>query len=113
MIGAFGSTQESGKPRGSDIVQGKWTYVVQQALQHGSAAQRRAINAAFGKQRVSSAVLEAAIEALSDSGARSASERRIEQLLIQSRRSLKKMRLTTRGRELLTGAVSALSDRRS
>lgn len=113
LIGAFGSTQVTGKPRGGDILQGKWTYIVQHALEHGTPAQRRAISAAFGKSKVAKKTLEGALSALGDTGSREACEKRIDQLRATSVRNLKKMTLTARGRELLTGAVSALSDRQN
>jgi geranylgeranyl diphosphate synthase type I len=113
LLGAFGEPRVTGKPRGSDLVQGKWTWIVEHALRSGRPQHRRALRAVLGNSSASPEQLAAATAALVDSGARAACEERIAILRGHSERALQRLGLTPRGSELLTGAVSALTDRRS
>lgn len=113
LLGAFGAPEQTGKPQGSDIAAGKWTWVVEYALAHGGPKQKRALKAALGNAQPSARALADATAALVDSGARSACEARIAELVEESERALERLALTELGYNLLGGAVTALSQRHS
>ncbi len=113
ILGVFGDPKRTGKPSGNDIVAGKWTWLVEHALSNGRPKHKRAIKAALGNAGSSELQVEAATAALLDSGAVSACEARISELRAQSERALSRLRLPSRGNELLAGAIVALSERQS
>lgn len=113
LLGAFGRPEVTGKPRGSDIAAGKWTWLVEHALAHGRPKQTRVLERALGKHDPSAQLLLDATAALEDSGARAACEARISELVTRSSRELDRLKLSERGHALLQGAIVALSERHS
>ncbi len=113
LLGALGDPATTGKPRGNDILQGKWTWLVEHTMAHGTRIQRRSLRAALGNQQATAAQLEAATAALVDSGAATACETRIAELSNAAERALKRLRLTPKGHALLSGAMAGLLERKS
>ncbi len=112
LIGAFAPDATSGKPQGSDLSAGKKTLLLQLALQNGSAAQKSAIDAVFGKPQPGEPLLAAAIEALEASGARAGVEARIGGLVAEARQRLgDDCPLAPAGRRLFAGIADALTRR--
>lgn len=112
LLGAFAPKATTGKPRGSDLVAGKRTVLVQLALEQGSEAQCRAIRAAWGKPAATLAQREMGLEALRASGAAKRVEERIEALCRQAQEAAGGLPLTRPGcAELLQGAIWALTHR--
>jgi geranylgeranyl diphosphate synthase type I len=113
LLGAFGSPEETGKPRGNDLLQGKWTWLVQYALAHGTAADKSALEAVFARPEATEKQIQQATHALESSGARAACEARIAELRQQSEASLGRLRISSNGRSLCNGAMHALLERRA
>ncbi len=111
LLGVFGDPARTGKPAGNDLVAGKWTWLVENALSHGKPRHKRAIKAALGNPEATRAQLDDAHAALIDAGARDACEARITELRAQSEQALARLRLAPRGASLLRGAVVALCER--
>jgi geranylgeranyl diphosphate synthase, type I len=117
LLNLFSPPAQTGKPQGSDITAGKWTWTTQWLQRHGSSAQRSAFELAFGNRSASERLLEDALLAVESSGARSATERYIAELeaaSAQERAALASLLdLTPRAISLLDSAVSALVHRRA
>jgi len=112
LLGAFGDPSKTGKPLGNDLRAGKRTLLLAAALERARPADRVLLGRVVGNRKARDKDLRAALEILEKSGARAAVEARIAQL---SRRALKAIGrdVTVEGRELLTGAVELLAQRRT
>lgn len=112
MLGAFASQAITGKPRGSDLLAGKRTALVQFAREQANSAQSEAIDAAWGNVAATPSELEAGLEALRASGAARRVEERIGVLRRKAEAALDRLPLARPAcRELLQGAVWALACR--
>lgn len=115
LLNLFAAPDQTGKPRGSDITAGKWTWTAQWLKRHADGQSLEHFERAFGKRDASPAELEAALEAVHDSGARAATEAFISERERESHSALAKldrqMELTPDGVELLGAAVVALLHR--
>lgn len=111
LLGAFSSSDRSGKTRGADIAAGKHTALTAELLSLGVAEDRALLDAA----RTSSEHVEKAIARFEQSGTRARVEARAAELLAQARAALGApllvRALTPSGRALLEGAAFALSKR--
>jgi len=112
LLGTFGDPAETGKPRGSDLLSGKRTVLLNLALRRARGRDHRILKSVLGSGRASSAQLTAAIDVLERCGARAAVERRIEELVATARLALRAGRLGADARSLLEGAVVTLTERR-
>lgn len=113
LIGVFGDPARTGKPRGGDLKAGKRTLLVELALKRCRGQDRRTLQTVLGSPRATERQVERAIGVLEESGAREAVEERISSLGAEARQLLERGRLTVEGRELLLGAVDALTSRES
>jgi geranylgeranyl diphosphate synthase, type I len=111
LLGAFGAPELTGKPRGNDLLQGKWTWLVQDALAKGNAKERTAIDRVLGKPAATERQIADATHALTSSGAKDRAEMRIRALRTSAVAALKRLDTTPRGRALLAGSITALLDR--
>jgi geranylgeranyl diphosphate synthase type I len=109
LLGAFGTPAQTGKPRGSDLIAGKRTLLLQAALTDPRASQR--IGAVLGKPAAPVADVEAALEAIHACGARDRVEARIAELTQSSLEVLDSGRFAVAARALLGGVLRALLDR--
>jgi geranylgeranyl diphosphate synthase, type I len=112
LLGAFGSPEVTGKPRGNDLLQGKWTWIVQSALDHGNTSERQLLEEVLGKPKARPKQIAAATNALQTSGALARAEARIAELRARAERALQRLDVTPHGRALLAGSISALLDRK-
>ncbi len=111
LIGVFGDPARTGKPQGGDLTSGKNTYLLRRALQTVSKKDESALRRVLGKKNTSRAQMDRALSILVESGARAATERRIAELCEEALLAIASPALTARGRTLLAGALSALSER--
>lgn len=115
LLNLFASPDQTGKPRGSDITAGKWTWTAQWLKRHADGHSVKIFDRAFGKRDASMAELEAALEAVRESGALAATEAFISERERESLSALAKLdrqlELTADGVELLGAAVVALLHR--
>jgi len=111
LIGAFGATAVTGKPRGSDLLAGKRTPLVAAALKLGTPDAVQAIRAALGNPGASLATLDAALIALEASGAPEHVDARIHGLVEEARQALLVAGFDARGRALLDGVLRTLTER--
>jgi geranylgeranyl diphosphate synthase type I len=109
LLGAFGDPAQTGKPRGSDLIAGKRTLLLQAALTDARASQL--IGVVLGKPAASAVDVEAALDAILACGARDSVEARIAELTRRSLEVLEGGRFDASARALLGGVLRALLER--
>jgi geranylgeranyl diphosphate synthase, type I len=112
LIGAFGKPEETGKPFGADVKAGKRTALLVKALARARGADRRLLSRVVGNPRAAEHDVLAVLAVFDRTGARAEVEARVEQLAKEALSALGRS-VTPGGRELLRGAVEALTRRRS
>jgi geranylgeranyl diphosphate synthase type I len=108
LLGAFGTTAETGKPLGGDLRTGKRTAVLAEAEVRLDAAGRRAIDRVLGRADASDEEIVAATGALGACGAREAVTTRLGKLCDRSGALAARLPLAPRARAALAGAAEAL-----
>jgi len=109
LIGLFSSETETGKPFGSDLKAGKFTFVAGDALARARGNELRLLQSAFGNARATKAQLRDAVNIIESLGARERAERRIVQLLALAQHRLAKAPISAQGEALLLSAAQALA----
>jgi geranylgeranyl diphosphate synthase type I len=113
LIGVFGDPKTTGKPRGSDLKAGKNTVLLRLGLKRAKGPALGALKNALGNARATTRQIERATETLEQCGARRVVQARIEELCRTAEAALTTTRIRTPGRELLGGALRALTQRSS
>jgi geranylgeranyl diphosphate synthase type I len=113
LLGAFGHPKETGKPFGSDIRSGKKTALVDEALTRIGSADRHVLVETLGRRDATDGDVKAVVALFERSGARTAVERRLNQLVRKAVGALSGARLSKRGSAWLLGAATALTARQS
>jgi geranylgeranyl diphosphate synthase type I len=111
VLGVFGDPDETGKPAGDDLREGKRTVLVTTALQHANAAQADVVRRLLGDPRLDAegvAVLRGVIQ---DTGALDAVERLIEDLAARSQKALAEGPVAEPARSVLERLVVAATAR--
>lgn len=115
LLNLFAPPDQTGKPQGSDITAGKWTWTAQWVKQHATIAHIASFDAAFGVRDASNTALQGALAAVESSGALAATEAFIaaqEQECLTALTTLADaLALSERGVDLLRSAVAALLHR--
>jgi geranylgeranyl diphosphate synthase type I len=113
LLGVFGDPKLVGKPFGSDLKSGKRTLLLVEAERRARGPARSVLRRVVANPRASDVQLRRAVEVLESCGARAVIEARIENLGEQALLALKTGPITTAGRELLEGAIKALTSRQN
>lgn len=108
LLGTFGDPAETGKPVGNDLVAGKRTALIFKSEKLANEAERRAIDAVFGRADASERDVAAATAALESSGARRAVEADQIEKCDSAMKVLAESNLPAAVRPVLTGIVEAL-----
>lgn len=111
LIGVFGASEVTGKPQGGDLKEGKNTALVRQARERLSSRERKPLDAVLGNRTATERQVQGAIALLEGCGAKSAVEERIKVLTQQAKDVLRGDLFPRRCQQLLSGAISALTDR--
>lgn len=98
LIGVFGDKKNTGKPIGTDLVEGKQTFLTQQALLMATDSQRLAIKAVLNNAAANSNAITEATQALIDCGAKRICEHKITALVQQAFETLEKAPYTNKGK---------------
>jgi geranylgeranyl diphosphate synthase type I len=109
VLGVFGNSHTTGKPSGSDLREGKRTALVAHALQDAAAA--RALAPVLGRADAPAQDVASAARSLEECGALRRVDERIVELAGTARLALGRADVTARGRALLGGIISLLTER--
>ena len=88
LLGVFGNPDQTGKPAGDDLREGKRTVLIASTLERSNAEAKNRINFLLGKSDLSSAEIEELRGIITSSGAAKFVEDLIDQLTEQSLRAL-------------------------
>jgi geranylgeranyl diphosphate synthase, type I len=113
LLGAFGDPQTTGKPFGSDVKAGKWTWIAEYAHAHASPGKRKLLQRAFGNPEANEEALAAAVAVLESCGARAAAEALIGEQADLARKRLRRLPISEPGRNFLSSAIDAFVSRTS
>jgi geranylgeranyl diphosphate synthase type I len=109
LLGTFGSSEQTGKPVGNDLRTGKRTAILAEAEPRLNAAERAALDRAFGNLSAGEADIAAATAALISSGAMEAVRDRLKCLCREAEALALALPLADPAPELLRGAAAALA----
>lgn len=113
LLGVFGDPEETGKPAGDDVREGKRTVLIALAQERATRAQRDVLEARIGDAQLDNAGLAEVQEILRDTGAFDAVESNIQQLHDQALAALEHSAITPDGAAALRAIARAATDRSS
>ena len=108
LLGVFGDEKKTGKSTTSDLEEGKHTFLMQHAREHGSAADRAVLNALVGKKGLTKDETTQVKEVLQRSGARTATVSQIQKHAETALQTLDSLHASRQGKEALRGFVRGL-----
>lgn len=111
LIGVFGDPATTGKSKGGDIRAGKRTALLVLGLKRAKGASLNALKTAYGNKGASERQLARATEVLEACGAARIVQARIDELRARAADALERAPVRPAGRELLDGALRALTQR--
>jgi geranylgeranyl diphosphate synthase type I len=111
LLSAFGDPDATGKPFANDIRSGKRTLLVELAFSMAERRDKNILKRAWGNSDASKKHLAEAVAVLERSGARKAVEARIEEFSAHAIEAVERLSVAAPRRDLLRGAVLALTDR--
>lgn len=111
ILGVFGDPQETGKPAGDDLREGKRTVLVAIAVERSSSRQAEVIRRHLGDPGLDATGVAALREIITDTGARDYTENLITELLENALAALHSADLEPGAREVLTGLAFAATRR--
>lgn len=88
LIGMFGSTDDTGKPVGSDLREGKQTLLINYSYEAANDQQRRFLQEAFGDPSIDEHRFNDVLDILHSTGAKVKVEERIDSLIAQATAAL-------------------------
>lgn len=114
VLGVFGDPEQTGKPAGDDVREGKRTVLMAHAMHLAGAVERDEVTAALGRTNLSGQDVDSVRSILVSSGALAAVESDIARHAAASRTALERApRLDAAAREVLAGLIDVASARAS
>lgn len=114
VLGVFGDPQQTGKPAGDDLREGKRTALLAHALEHAAPQDAALLSASLGDPDLDEDAVAACRQALERSGAVDRTEAMIEEGAQRARTALAQAEgLAPEGREALSELVSVCTDRQT
>ncbi|MDP3057346.1 MAG: polyprenyl synthetase family protein [bacterium] len=111
ILGVFGSSQETGKPVGADIREGKKTLLIVRALEQASANQKKDLHLALGNDKAGREQIERARKIIIDIGSLEYSKRSAEKLVNASRLVLTRSNLNKESKEFFSAVAEFMIKR--
>lgn len=111
ILGAFGSSKETGKPVGADIREGKKTFLIVRALEKGSQPQKKELRNVLGNHKASVKQIENARKIIIDTGSLDYSQKLAEKLVRDSRRALARSKISKKSKEFFFGVAEFMIKR--
>lgn len=110
LLGVFGVEGDTGKPNDSDIREGKFTLLVQNAVASLQGSERAEFTGRFLKADKSEGDVEYVRSMIIDSGAMDDTISRHRELIDEARFKLDDLALTGRSRDVLCGVIESVED---
>ncbi|MBM3210534.1 hypothetical protein FJZ39_04330 [Candidatus Saccharibacteria bacterium] len=111
LLGTFGNSQKTGKSTSGDILEGKRTYLAEQCRVLSSPKQLEAFNRLYGNHHSTPEDIETVRRILTESGAKTATEKRIEALAENARAILNNLQISESIKRSLYDIVDACTHR--
>ena len=111
ILGVFGDAQKTGKPVGSDIAEGKRTFLVETAMECADQATCEHIEKLLGDQNIDDQGIKEFQEILRSCGALEKTEIFMRELIAQSENALVQLHITSESRDFLRSLVVYLNER--
>ncbi|MGA1147010.1 MAG: polyprenyl synthetase family protein [Candidatus Nanopelagicales bacterium] len=111
VLGVFGDPEQTGKPAGDDLREGKRTVLIALATERASDAQRAQLRALLGDPGLDAGGIHILRGIIEETGALASTESMIEELLERSLDSLAVEHIGDEAREVLTGLAFAATRR--
>jgi geranylgeranyl diphosphate synthase type I len=113
VLGVFGDPEETGKPAGDDLREGKRTVLVAEALTNASPSQAAQVRRRLGDPRLDAEGVSVLREIIVDTGALDAVERLVEQLVEEASTALELADVAEPARAVLGELVGAATARQA
>lgn len=110
LLGVFGVEGDTGKPNDSDIKEGKFTLLVQNAVANLQGSERSEFTARFLKTEKTELDVEYIRSMIIDSGAMNDTITRHRELIDEAKLKLDELALTGRSRDVLAGVIESIED---
>ncbi len=111
LLGVFGDPDQTGKPAGDDLREGKRTVLIAHALTAANSSQSTELRAGLGRTDLDSLGVERLQNIIMDTGAVAQTEKDISQLVEQSQRALAEASITEDSKQVLAQLVTAATAR--
>lgn len=111
LLGVFGDEEKTGKSTSSDIIEGKQTYMVEQALGKMTNEEKKIFESSFGNPDASVDEIEAIKQLLESTGARSATHNTAKQYAEMACDAITNMNLDSTYRNLFEQFINRLTER--
>ena len=111
ILGMFGDEEKLGKPIGSDIREGKKTFLIVKALEKVHLPQREFIKNVLGKRDLSDGDLKTIKEIVVDTGSLDYSRELAQRLIEEARGALGNYTLRKEGKDFLAGIIEFIVQR--
>jgi geranylgeranyl diphosphate synthase type I len=114
LLGMFGDAGTVGKPVGSDLKEGKFTFLIYHALAAASPAERRLLESSLGDPRLDAHGVDDARRVIEETGARAAVDAMVGKRLAAAGAALRTVSgpdLEPAGRLFLEGLLDYLRER--
>lgn len=113
LLGVFGDAEQTGKSTVGDIIEGKRTYMVEQAFAAFSSKERETFMSAFGNASATTKEIEISRSLLESSGARTATEQKVSAYAEKARQALDELRLPPEHHQNFSDMIAKVADRSS
>lgn len=110
VLGVFGDRYSTGKPSDSDIIEGKFTLLVQKAVSNLNIAQRKEFVSIFLKEKKTQRDIKMIRDILDKSGALEYSYNRIDELADASRQGLNALKIRREEKAMLSGLIDSIAE---
>lgn len=111
ILGVFGNEKKTGKPVGSDIAEGKRTFLVSRAYKKANGEQKKLLDKLLGNQDLSSEDVKDFQQILIDSGAKEDVDIYVERLLDDARSALAEIDMDRNASIFLENLIEYLNKR--
>ena len=111
VLGVFGDPEQTGKPAGDDLREGKRTVLIAIAHERADDAQRAHLRSLLGDPGLDASGIDTLRSIIEDTGALASTEQMIDDLLAQSLASLDGVGIADDAQQVLTGLAYAATRR--